>query len=596
MREQKYADILKKYEELEEDSKDEKLSMTRELKFKELHEQVRDSISSGVDDAVDEDNSNLKKVNDTSSELKKNADKLEQNIKNVSKEGKDSNNGISKKKDNEDDIYLTTSFKPPKFSQNVKKGANVLLVMILVLGVFLAIGYFGLYPIYKKYVSSRPKMIFDSSVDYVSDYLKNVIEKNVSESDVFYFDTNFKIKSNIDGFDELYNDTYGIEFGVDPARKTSFSSIYVKDNNKRYASRIIEKEDKVYYNYSTSDKYLEIDAEEQEDYYDEWRELLDSSADISREDLIYLIDKESEIIKELIENDLVSQEKDEIDVSGETIPVVRNTYKIEKDEYKRLDKKYIDKIKEDLKLLEILAKLEDMTVSEYKDTLEEDSEEYELIFNIYTVDGTKVVGFDLEENGFRNLYYYSNEGNFEFHINLSDDECVSGNDCVADEQFIIDLTGNKKDTYTEVEVKYNGKKVATLNVKSFTDAKIDFEYVVEYEEQEINGDVLLFIDYNKQTINLDFSAKVEEEYIDLNFYICEKTEEEFGNIDEKNIVKYSDELYLEESKKFAEIIDKEGVYDSFDLWMGICNKVADLIVASENSENDQEENPPSQVA
>lgn len=594
MREQKYANVLKEYEDsLGVEETEEKLSMTRELKFKDLHKKVSDDISSNVENVVDEDISEL--GDDVDEEMNQIVKKLEQNRedKNVRFDKTEETPKVSIQKD--DDIYLTTSFKPPKFSQNVKKGAKVLLVIVLFFAVFLAIGYFAIYPIYNRYISSRPKVIFDSSVDYVSNYLKNIVERNFADNDTFYFDTNFKLKSNIDGLSGIDNNTYGLEFGVDPLKKISQVSLYLQEDNQKYGLNIIEKNGKEYYNYSTSNKYLEADIEEIDtEFYEIWSELLDYS-DISKDDLIYLIDKENTIIKELIEDELVSQEKDEIEVLGKSISVVRNTYTLNKKDFRRLQKKYYEKIEEDDRLSEILKKMSDSSLIEleYKEPLKDNKEDYEIVFNIYTTNGTKVVGFDEEENGFRNLYYYCNNGNFEFHLSFTDDDdCLAGNDCVSSNQFIIDLLGEKKDTYTEVIVNYNGKKVATLNVKSFTDAKIDFEYVIDYEENKIKGDVLLFIDYNKKTFNLDLSVKVEEEYINLNLYICQKLDKDIGDIDEKNIVEYSDKLDEEESKKFFAELERKGLDASFEVWVNSWASLQDIFDDYDITENQGEPVPP----
>ena len=64
------------------------------------------------------------------------------------------------------------------------------------------------------------------------------------------------------------------------------------------------------------------------------------------------------------------------------------------------------------KYLEIEAKINGESFEEVKKSYKEThdyKDDYSLSINIYTVKGNQFAGFDIEVNGFRNIYYYVDE-------------------------------------------------------------------------------------------------------------------------------------------------------------------------------------------
>lgn len=619
MREQKYADILKKYEdenrtieeaEIEtfEKETEEKLSMTRELKFKDLQAHIDKSFMKEIEV---EDVSDVNEVNQEDEQLSEQEsldkrfvdfieetghsssivdDELEETL--VDEENK--NDTLNENHKQEEDIYLTTSFKPLKKRFRIKKVFKVLFILMILAFLIGTIFYFVLMPLYKKIEDSKPKVIFDSSVEFLSKEMINFVERYYDDNDgIIYGDYNFKIDSNIDKFGLLTNDTFGFSYGIDVKNKTFENYIYIKSGNELHGIKQVEKGDSYYNNFSTSSKYLKI-AKTKEDKndnsYAELQKYLEKVGKVSKDDFIYLINTQSNLLKEMLESNLIHASKDEIEINGESRKVVKNSYVLDYKDADRINKKYVENVLKDKKLVKILANINNQSIQEFEkkfkaEYLEDLDVDYKMIMNIYTVNGTEVVGFDVEENGFREIYYYKNDISFEFYLNMTtDEECLNGQDCVLDNQKIISMVGTKKDKSTEVIVNYNKEKIIKLDVFDLSYDKIDVDYEINYGSLKYNGDVLFLLNDKEKEYNLNLNIKADEEYLNINLFMDFKANAEIGQIDPNNIFNYSDKVFKEESKLFTEKLDSIGLLDKYMAWY-------DLIVESNESvkkESDKE--------
>lgn len=608
MREQKYRDILDKYEEslnsksLEKES-EEKLSMTRELKFKDLQEslieednkedltmtrelkfldkvkEATDISSNGEDEYEDEDEvtidkeSTLKESADIERELDEAIDREIEKQKELKvKDVHEEETKTSKIAD--DDIYLTTSFKPFKKRFRFRKVFKVLFILLILIGGIGALTYFVALPLYHKYIDSRPKMIFDHTIDYIDKEFGNVIDLIFTDDDIYYNDVNFKLDTNIDTLDILSDYTYGFQTAVSPKDKSYESFIYVKENNEKYGLRYVEKKLKEYANLTGSDNYMEIRDVEDDDneFYNSYAKYLEELS-LSKEDLKYLFHKELSILKELFEEDLLTSKKDEIVVNDKTTKVVKHSYTLNKKEAERIDKRFYELVKEDEKLVKILAESDELSEEEFLEQLEEEAiedyeDDYKLVISIYTVNGTEFAGLDIEENGFRDLYFYTNEDNeFDFYINLTEnEECLKGKDCVASDRKIYELEGRNKDKATEIVVKYNSIKYGVLKIDSFNTEKIKFDYEIFIKDKTIKGDVLLYLDNDKKEYNIDLSAKMDGQYINLKLFLGLKQNGQFGYINEDKIIKYTDRVFENEWNNFSIILKERGLDEGFSFW------------------------------
>lgn len=588
MREQKYADVLKKYEdqlktieeaedETFEKETEEKLSMTREIKFQELQKHIDDTFLKEIEVEDTDDEEDTSPVDQEALKqrfldfVEQPNQKVEERVSSSVKEKEAvSEKNESSVKQIDDDIYLTTSFQPLRKKFRLKKVFKVLFLIVFFLAILAALGYFVFLPLYHKYIDSKPKMIFEHTIDYVSDELVQLIDKNVVSSDLYYLDLNFKLNTNIDTYDYLTDSRYGFRVAVDPKNKLYENSLYIKEGEVEYGNRYLESDGNAYLHYSTSATFLDLgEVDDANALYNDYASILEEVS-VNKEELIYYIEKHASIFKELIDEDFIQSSKEEMRVGETTTTVTRNTFTLEANEYEKIQKRYIELLKEDEKLLKIAASLEEMSVSAYEefleDSIEEVDDDYKWSINIYTKNGNQFVGIDEEVNGFRDFYYYNLDGNFEAHLNFTTDEdCLNGKDCAIANQMIYDFVGVKKETYTEVQLKYNNQEIGVLKVKSFTKEKIEFDYSIDYEEEHFTGDLLLYMESHSYIIAL--SCKEGSEYVRLDMNLNLSAPEEIAIIDKDSIIPYTEKAYEKETNAFIEQLDEIGIAEPYGFWL-----------------------------
>lgn len=561
MREKKYADVLKKYEE----DIDEKMSMTREIKFKDLQESMdkeakNEEVQKTTEESIsktsikkldkDEEVAKVLKVEEEIDKIRdeENKKRKELKIKEVNKEVlKSSNEEI------DDDIYLTTSFKPLKtrisFIKIVKK-IGIFMLFILVLG---CVGYFAGVPMYKKYINSRPKIIFDKTIEYVSDKMINVINDfNIGNNSILT-----DIKFNVDnGLGELNEGNFGYRLGI--ASNRYENSLYMEIENSNYGINDYFNSGKSYTNFSTSDKYFLMEQNKIDKVYNKYSGYLNNIFEISSDDLRYVVLKERDIIKGLLLNEYIVSSKTEIDINNKSIEVVKNSYVIDKSNIKKIQKKYYEELIKDDKLIKIMSELSNLSVKEYKNELSNlvDSDiddDYKLAFNIYTMEATKVVGLDIEENGFCLFYLYFYENDFDFYANLNDRD-------------VVEFKGKKEDDI-KATIKYNADKIIDLNIKNFDKERVEFSYFFETKKRDYSGEFVLR-EKEESVYDVEFSLRYDDYLYSFNS-LFDLHYNDFKNVNEENIVKYSVKNYSNESLLFYEEIEEIGIKEGFLKWQEI---------------------------
>ncbi len=561
MREKKYADVLKKYEE----DIDERMSMTREIKFKDLQESMdkeakneevqkttEESISKTSIKKLDKDEE-VAKVLKVEEEIDKIRD--EENKKRKELKIKEINEEVLKSSNEEidDDIYLTTSFKPLKtrisFIKIVKK-IGIFMLFILVLG---CVGYFAGVPMYKKYINSRPKIIFDKTIEYVSDKMINVINDfNIGNNSILT-----DIKFNVDnGLGELNEGNFGYRLGI--ASNRYENSLYMEIENSNYSINDYFNSGKSYTNFSTSDKYFLMEQNKIDKVYNKYSGYLNNIFEISSDDLRYVVLKERDIIKGLLLNEYIVSSKTEIDINNKSIEVVKNSYVIDKSNIKKIQKKYYEELIKDDKLIKIMSELSNLSVKEYKNELSNlvDSDiddDYKLAFNIYTMEATKVVGLDIEENGFCLFYLYFYENYFDFYANLNDRD-------------VVEFKGKKEDDI-KATIKYNADKIIDLNIKNFDKERVEFSYFFETKKRDYSGEFVLR-EKEESVYDVEFSLRYDDYLYSFNS-LFDLHYNDFKNVNEENIVKYSVKNYSNESLLFYEEIEEIGIKEGFLKWQEI---------------------------
>lgn len=604
-RAEKYADVVQKYEEEQEAIKkdkekeietEEKLSMTRELKFQTIQKKLDDTTTVGdAEEIVKLEEPEVYDKDITSEiEVEENAlnntdtlevETLDEEILEEPKEEKKveeksveliSSKEIKKAKNEiEDDLYLTSSLKPLRKRFKLRKVFKVLFSFILFVLVLVGLYFFGFKPLYNFLVNSKPRKVFENSIDYVVSATKKNIEGISYENDILYTDFSFKINSNMEDYGDFGSYYFGYGFGSDPVNKKFQESTYIKINGQVYSIDYIESGGKAYAHFSSSDNYISLgdieDLDEDTEYYNQVSESLKYlSSTFNQDNIYYILDKEAEIIKGLFEDEMFSKASDELDINGTSVKVTRNTLKLNAQTYKRVVKKYAEDCLKDDELIKKLASIYDQDEKElrkeYENLMTEEVEDnYELIINIYTNVTNKFMGFDITENGFRLVYLYTKDNNYTAHFNFTEDEdCLEGKDCVVTNQEIFDIEGINKDSYTELNIKYNGNNVAKINLRSFNE-KIDFDYEIYVEDETYKGDVMAITDKEQMVSTIDVTVIFKDnEYINVKGDVKLKAPDKFGYVNLDNVVPES--RIEKEADEFSEYIGNDEIVEVLFSW------------------------------
>ena len=477
MREQKYARVLEEYEEQlksKEDTLEEvedEVSMTREIKYKDLQEVIdkeseedkslkedeeseekeeqeqneaeqsdEDEVTSKID-ALKKDIAEVEDILEQTNHLEA-LEKMEKEQEDSSKESLEveEDKEVSKNEDVKieqisgksdlDDIYLTRSFQPFRKRFRARSILIFFLKLIVTIAFLGAIGYFIVYPIVNFYLMSRPEKVFDNTIDYVSEQIIDNRDTDILDNNIYF---------NINSDKMIIQMLNGLNVSIDAKE--------LKVNNKE------------------TDNIYQIDLDGNNVYYKKINrdEVKKNEIELSDADYKYVVNKTAEILKELVVKDKLSRTKDEMLVNGKKVNVYRNTFTIDQKTAISITKQYYEEIGKDSKLVDYYAKCNKMSLSEYQDYLKNVPVTYDKEFNaavnIYTTNKGKVVGLDFENNGFRTFYLYTNNDDFNMYLTSADvSDCGKDNNCVT-KGLVLEVDGTKKDDKININVKYNNKEL-----------------------------------------------------------------------------------------------------------------------------------------
>lgn len=648
MREQRYSNVIEKYEaELkkqrtiaEAEAEEEKLSMTREIKYKDLQDEIDKNenlshqdnyIDDLLENTFDEDEIKIiqrnkknknqdsavltDKVSDSNSKLndhEKNvelnsqkestsySDELEEEPRKIKlktvksdddffeemktqrvnlpknndeeenesedKEEKDNDKVNITKVNKDDDIYLTTAFEPLKSRLTIGKIFTRIIIFLVIIAALGALVYFILFPLYDKYFLNTPKKIFETTIDNINTMISNNLITQEDNFDSYYQDFSLNIDSNIDGLKEISDYTLNINTGIDFNKNILKAGLYINKDSQKIGLDTYYKDKDSYIKYSTSDKYFYLGEDEEDISTDEIKELI-SIIKFLGKDIGYIVSKETEIIKSLLDEEKLSKEKDVITIDDKNIDVTRNTFKLNSKDAEALINQYYNSILKDDTILNYMAKINNMSKVDYKGYLNNQAieldDDFSASFNIYTIKGNEVVGLDYEEKGFRKFYFYENDTEFDMYINLtSDSKCSANEDCVADNKSVIELNGEKKNSYTEIIIKHNNVKIATLNINEFKQDKIDLEYEFIINSVVYTGSIEIESTSNENSngfMSLHFGEYYINIKVDLNFTYNKTIEEISAN----DYIQYSEEQEKIEEEKFFASAEELGLLEFF---------------------------------
>ena len=587
---------------------EEKLSMTRELKFKELQDKIDEEEADRiVEEAI---RKSRKKASEKREELttfdeidklleqeakkkkKKKESVLVEEVDTVEEAKQEQEISITKI-NHEDELYLTSSFKPLRKRIKFSKIVVSILKFLFVVAVLALFVIFVILPLYKMIESSRPQSVFNNSIDYVKDTLISSVDAFVSDDDTSYsWDAILDLDTNMKELEFINKDKFVYTGAFDLDNKVLEAGMYIeKEDKSRYGYSIIEENGENYYKLSTSDVFIKGFLEKSDSsFVEETIATMDDVSEISEEDFKYYVTTIADAMKEIINEEDLVVSKDEIEVDGITNKVVRNSLEFDKDKIIKYEKELNKILLNNKKYLEIEAKINGETVEEVKNSYKETheyKEDYTLSINIYTVKGNQFTGFDIEVNGFRNLYYYVYQNKFEFHVNLSsDEECLTGGDCLAKERKVIDLIGTTKNKETIVDVFLNNEDIGSLIVRSFSLDKVDLDYSLVFNDIKYEGTVVLDVDYENTKYNILFEVELADQYLIIDCNLAVDKDGKYTVVDRNKVQNYTDRLFIREYDAFAEELKDQDVLESYQLYETVMVTIGTLIDLGEQSFTD----------
>lgn len=362
--------------------------------------------------------------------------------------------------DEDDDLYLTKSFKPIKKKKRLKRSIVRFFKILIILGVIGLIGWFVGTKIYGMYLSTRPVNIYKTAILETGKTVNSFIN-SIPSLDNGMFEMQFK--TNMKSYDFLNNTMVG--YGYSDNEEGYEDYIYYIDGNyERNGLHTLVKNNKVYKKYDVSDVVYSSKLEE-----NMMRDILQET-DIDMDIITDVIEDNSKVISSILKEDDIEVSSEELDINGITVNVRCNTMVLSDS----LVDRYLDELYKNKVLVNKMSKLFDKDSDVLRRYLEDKISKYVdyLKFNLYVTDKYDFVGFDYELDGFREMYYYQYKDNKDINVKLSDE---------------INLGVDVKDK--DVNVLVDNESIFNLVVKEFEKNVINLQY--KNSDSTVSMDILI---------------------------------------------------------------------------------------------------------
>lgn len=258
--------------------------------------------------------------------------------------------------------------------KNIK--SNKLIIFIIILIILLIAGGIGLFFILNK--SKDPKSIFMESIAEVKKQFNNFtnnFDDNVDtiDNNKIIINNNITFDTNTEDLEVLKDLKLNFLYELDYQNKYFNIATILEDNNKQIADLLVYLSNNALFFESESlfSKVVKIqDINFDELLQNNNNENLKDNA----EDFKYLINNMLDYISNSLVEDNFNQEKDTITINNENIDVTSNIYNINQEVANTMKKSIIEKILNDEKFIEILAKYNEMSADEVKEKLNDEKD------------------------------------------------------------------------------------------------------------------------------------------------------------------------------------------------------------------------------
>lgn len=407
--------------------------------------------------------------------------------------------------------------------------SGLLFVVIIVLGLLCVIAVAGY-----SFLSSK-KRVVSGLINTVYDKFDMIVDSSNSfdyEHNSMLVSGDLTFNTNIVELEVLNSEKLSYSFGLDyPNKKIQAGLALSEDNISLFDVMIYLLNDTGYV--SLKDGYSSlIKVSEDELNFNDIFKIED--ANISREDMKYIISAYKDILIDSLDIDDFKKSTKSISLNGSDTKVNVLSYEVNNSSYKKLCVNIIDNTLRNERLLEIFARMSLSDVSEIKSSLEvakksDISIEHDIVFNIYTSGiMNKFVGMDIDVTDTDGVQIRVNDSDININVIYMNESInfvvkeLSNNSYSIDFSFNIQgkpVNGNISTTYNKVG---SDNYENSLNFKLNYDGKVfgfSTNYVESIGASIGNVDVTNSIDYNdisSDELNQLYSkylAKIEDSKI-----------------------------------------------------------------------------------
>lgn len=400
---------------------------------------------------------------------------------------------VDMSEDEDDDLYLTSSFKPIKKKKRLKRGIIKFFKTLVILGIIGLIGWIVGNKLYDMYLETKPINIYKRFVKETGKTLNGFIN-SIPSTDSGMVEIQFE--TNMKTYEYLNNNVIGYGYSNDKDGYEDYV-YYLDGNYDRRGLHTLVKNNRVYRQYDNSDIVYSSKLEDSM-----LRDILQET-DIDFDLINDVIEGNTKVISNIIKEEDIEVSEEELGINGTFINVKCNTLVLSEDFVDR----YIEELYKDTVLVNKMSKLFDkdyeVLIRYLDDKLSELANDVK--FNLYITKKYEFVGFDYELDGFREMYYYQYKGNKDINIKLGDK---------------TNLGVDVKDK--DVDVLIDNESMFNLVIKELEKNVINFQY--KNNDSTVSMDILIkkdniIIEYkndNGKYIDVDIRLFDYEKVIDTS--------------------------------------------------------------------------------
>ena len=358
--------------------------------------------------------------------------------------------------------------------------SNKLIIFIIVLILLLISAGIGVFFVLNK--TKDPQTIFKESFTQIKEQFNKLIDttekdNNISEIDKITLDTTLKLNTNIDGLEELENYTLNFLNEIDYPNKYINSQIVLRNNDKDIITMLTYLlNNQMFLETNLFNKTIKIGEFDFNEYFSS----KDNTLSENIEDIKYIINNLIDYTSESLVSEKFEKNNETININDKNLAVVANTYILDDETLDIMKKSIIDKILNDEKFVEILAKISEMTVDDVKNQLEEEK-------NV-SIEDNKLTMYDNEANMILssiNSYCSLSELKKQLGTLTTEDVyCTNKNNFTKEELdkivYLNDAEIEKlsyQDGVSELVIKFDNYIYTLQNDGTWTQEKIDNEIV-----------------------------------------------------------------------------------------------------------------------